>query len=196
MEDPPGGNTEGSHLPGSPVPRAVRSVRVGSGVSCKGSSVMDAQRFREVLGSYPTGVTVVTARDGGGEPFGLTVNSFTSVSLDPPLVLVCIDRLASSHDALLDAGTFVVNVLARDQTGLAARFATDPSGERFLDLNWDEGPLGDPVLPGGVAWLACTLEAVHPAGDHSILVGGVEEAFSSGRDALVFHRGAYGVVGP
>lgn len=157
---------------------------------------MDAQRFRQVLGSYPTGVTVVTGRGGNGEPFGLTVNSFTSVSLDPPLVLVCIDRLSSSHDPLVEGGSFAVNVLARDQTALAARFATEPSAERFLDLAWEEGPLGDPVLPGAVAWLACRLAAVHPAGDHSILVGRVEELDASDREALVFHRGGYAVVAP
>lgn len=157
---------------------------------------MDAQRFREILGSYPTGVTIVTARDAAGDPFGLTVNSFTSVSLDPPLVLVCIDRLSSSHAALLEAGTFVVNVLADDQSALAARFATDPSEERFLDLAWEEGPLGDPVLPGGVAWLACRLHDAHPAGDHTILVGEVVELAGSDREALVFHRGGYAVVAP
>lgn len=157
---------------------------------------MDAQRFRQVVGSYPTGVTVVTGRDADGAPFGLTVNSFTSVSLDPPLVLVCIDRLASSHDPLVRGRSFVVNVLAREQTALAARFATEPSADRFRDLRWEEGPLGDPVLPGAVAWLACTVGAVHPAGDHSILVGRVEGLDASDREALVFHRGAYAVVEP
>lgn len=196
MEDPPGGNTEGSYLPGPPAVRPVPSARPGSGVSCRERAVMDAQRFREVLGSYPTGVTVVTARDAQGQPFGLTVNSFTSVSLDPPLVLVCIDRLASSHPGLIRSGTFVVNILARDQTGLAARFATEPSSDRFLELNWEEGPLGDPVLPGGVGWLACTLRQIHEAGDHSILVGEVEALEATDREALVFHRGSYGVVGP
>ena len=155
---------------------------------------MDAQRFREVVGSYPTGVTVVTARNGGGAPFGLTVNSFTSVSLDPPLVLVCIDRLSSSHDPLIESGTFVVNILASDQTAVAARFATDPSGDRFVGLAWEEGPLGDPVLPDGVAWLACTVQQVHEAGDHSILVGQVEEVAVAEREALVFHRGSYAAV--
>jgi flavin reductase (DIM6/NTAB) family NADH-FMN oxidoreductase RutF len=155
---------------------------------------MDAQLFRDVLGSFPTGVTVVTARDGEGAPFGLTVNSFTSVSLDPPLVLVCIDHLAASHDALLEAGSFVINVLAREQAPLAARFASEPSAHRFRDLTWDEGPRGDPILRGSVSWLACTLDQVHEAGDHSIMVGRVEELATSGREALVFHRGGYAVV--
>jgi len=156
---------------------------------------MDAQRFRQVLGSYPTGVTVVTARDAEGTPFGLTVNSFTSVSLDPPLVLVCIDRLASSHDALREAGRFAVNILAREQATLAARFASEPSAERFMELEWADGPGGEPVFPDGVAWLSCSLRAVHPGGDHSILVGEVEALQASDREPLVFHRGAFGMVG-
>lgn len=157
---------------------------------------MDARRFREVLGSYPTGVTVVTGRSGDGVPFGLTVNSFTSVSLDPPLVLVCIDRLSSSHDPLVEGGSFVVNVLARGQMGLATRFASEPSAGRFDGVAWDEGPLGDPVLPDAVAWLACSLEAVHGAGDHSILVGRVEALEGSDREALAYHRGSYAMVAP
>jgi flavin reductase (DIM6/NTAB) family NADH-FMN oxidoreductase RutF len=157
---------------------------------------MDARRFREVLGSYPTGVTVVTGRTGDGAPFGLTVNSFTSVSLDPPLVLVCIDRLASSHDPLVEGGSFVVNVLAREQMALATRFASEPSAGRFDGVMWDEGPLGDPVLPDAVAWLACSLEAVHAAGDHSILVGRVEALEGSDRAALAYHRGSYAMVAP
>lgn len=157
---------------------------------------MDARLFREVMGSYPTGVTVVTGRGADGAPFGLTVNSFTSVSLEPPLILVCIGHLSSSHDVLVESESFVVNILGRDQTALADRFAIRPSEERFLDLDWTESVLGDPILPGAVAWLACTLHQVHGAGDHSILVGEVRDMEASGREALVYHRGSYGVVAP
>ena len=155
---------------------------------------MDALAFRQVLGAYPTGVTIVATRDGRGEPCGLTVNSFSSLSLDPPLVLVCIDRNASSHDRLVDSGSFAVSILADDQGGLAAHFASKPSDVRFRDVAWHEGPMGDPVVDGSSAWLACEIEAVHPGGDHSILVGRVAEGDLGHREALVFYRGTYGRV--
>lgn len=148
------------------------------------------------MGRYPTGVTVVTARDPSGVPAGLTVNSFTSVSLDPPLVLVCIDRASNSHDLLVEAGRFRINVLADDQTEVAARFATGPSEERFDGLAWAEQDPGPPRIAGVAAWLDCDLEAVHAGGDHSILVGRVQAVGTTDREALVFHRGAYGVFTP
>lgn len=156
---------------------------------------MDALAFRQVLGAYPTGVTVVATRDGAGEPCGLTVNSFSSVSLDPPLVLVCIDKGASSHDRLLASGTFAVSVLAVGQGGVASRFASDPSELRFAEVDWYEGPTGDPIMGGAAAWLACDLDVVHEAGDHSILVGRVVDLGLGEEEALVFYRGAYGRVG-
>lgn len=158
--------------------------------------MVDALAFREAMGRYPTGVTVVTARDRSGAPVGLTVNSFTSVSLAPPLVLVCIDRASSSHDVMVEAGRFRINVLADDQTEVAARFATTPSEERFDGLSWEEDAPGPPRIHGVAAWLECALEAVHPGGDHSILVGRVLSVDTSDREALVFHRGAYGVFTP
>lgn len=157
---------------------------------------MDALAFRQVLGTYPTGVTVVATRDGGGAPVGLTVNSFSSVSLDPPLVLVCIDRGSSSHDRLVGSATFAVSILASDQGSIAWRFASGPSDVRFLEVEWHEGPSGDPLVAGAAAWLACDLAAVHEGGDHSILVGRVRELGLGDSDALVFYRGAYGRVGP
>lgn len=150
--------------------------------------------FRKVMGTYPTGVTVVTARDAKGEPVGLTVNSFTSVSLDPPLVLVCIDRSAASHDRLLNAGSFAVNILASDQAGIALRFAAEPSGGRFDGVDWHEGPTGAPLLAGASAWLSCTLQDALPAGDHSILLALVDEAAVGPSEALAFCRGSYGAV--
>lgn len=153
---------------------------------------IDALMFREALGRFPTGVTVVTAVGSDGEPYGLTVNSFTSVSLSPPLILVCIDRLSNSHDILVEAGHFVVNVLSEDQGDLAVRFATGTPEERFDVASWQPGPGGDPVLRGVVAWFACSLHAIHRAGDHSILLGHVMDLGTREGDALVFHRGRYG----
>lgn len=153
--------------------------------------MQDPLAFRQALGRFPTGVTVVTARNGDGRPCGMTVNSFTSVSLDPPLVLVCIDRAATCHGPMIEAGTFAVSVLTEEQSDLAARFAVVPSESRFQEVDWRESPTGDPVLEGCAAWLSCTLEASYPAGDHSILVGRVEELGLGDRDALVFYRGGY-----
>lgn len=143
------------------------------------------------MGRFPTGVTVVTARDGEGVPVGLTVSAFASVSLDPPLVLVCIDRASQSHDLLLSAGSFAVNVLSAAQGALARRFASDPSEGRFDGVAWSGGPGEAPVLEGVSAWLACAVEAAHEAGDHTIVVGRVDEAGVGTEEALAYYRGAF-----
>ncbi len=156
----------------------------------------DALAFRQVLGAFPTGVTIVATLDGAAAPCGMTVNAFCSVSLDPPLVLVCVQHSSSSHDRLLESGSFAISVLAADQADLAAHFASGPAEVRFLEVDWHEGPAGNPVVDGAAAWLACSLEAVHPGGDHSILVGRVQELGLGEDEALVFYRGAYGRVSP
>jgi flavin reductase (DIM6/NTAB) family NADH-FMN oxidoreductase RutF len=140
------------------------------------------------MGSYPTGVTIVAGRDADG-PFGLTVNSFTSVSLDPPLVLVCIGHSSSSHDRLLAGQGFTVNVLAGDQGEVAGRFAREPSDGRFDGVEWASGDSGAPILHGSVAWLDCELHEVLEGGDHSIVVGRVHRSWVGDRPALLFHRG-------
>lgn len=150
----------------------------------------DGASLREVMGSYPTGVTIVAACDDDGVPYGLTVNSFTSVSLEPPLVLVCIGHTSSSHDRLVAADGFAVNVLAANQGEVAARFAREPSNGRFDDVEWVPGDSGGcPVLGGVVAWLECERFRVLEGGDHSILLGRVRDARVFAHDALVFHRG-------
>lgn len=146
------------------------------------------------MGVFPTGVTVVAARGDDGDPYGLTVNAFTSVSLDPPLVLVCIDRGSSSHDRLVEAGTFTVSILSSDQEELATRFAFDPAELRFRDEEWRSEHDGALVPEGAAAWMVCDLDAVHPGGDHSILVGNVRHLGAGASDALVFYRGRYGTV--
>jgi len=153
--------------------------------------VLDALAFRKVMRAFPTGVTVVTAVGEEGRPVGLTVSSFTSVSLDPPLVLVCLDRASASHDQVIARRTFVVNVLAADQGALAVRFAADPSGGRFDGVDWRPGPGGAPILSGVAAWLACALEDVHDGGDHSILVARVDDAASRPGESLSFYLGSY-----
>jgi flavin reductase (DIM6/NTAB) family NADH-FMN oxidoreductase RutF len=148
-----------------------------------------AASLREVMGSYPTGVTIVAACDADGDPYGLTVNSFTSVSLDPPLVLVCIGLSSTSHDRFLAASGFCVNILAADQGGLAGRFAKEPSEGRFDEVTWAPGESGSPIIEGSLAWLDCVVHEVFRGGDHSILVGRVVASGLMDGDALIFHRG-------
>ena len=145
--------------------------------------------LREVMGAYPTGVTIVAGCAEDGAPFGLTVNSFTSVSLDPPLILVCIGHSSSSHDRLVGGSSFAVNVLSGEQGAVAGRFAREPSEGRFDDLAWAPGRTGSPILENAAAWLDCSVYQVLEGGDHSIVVGRVEGASVSDRPALLFHRG-------
>lgn len=152
--------------------------------------------FRQVMGVFPTGVTVVSSRRTDGDPCGLTVNSFTSVSLDPPLVLVCIDRSSSVHDCLVGASLFTVSILGAHQREMARRFAAHPSETRFRDEEWRAESDGALVPEGAAAWVVCDLEGVHEGGDHSILVGRVRSMGAGGAEALVFYRGRYGTVAP
>ncbi len=145
--------------------------------------------LREVMSSYPTGVTIVAGRDEAGEPYGLTVNSFTSVSLEPPLVLVCIAHSSTSHDRLVDARHFAVNVLSADQADVAVRFAQEPSEGRFDEWPWRESGVGVPIFDDATAWLECRLHQVLDGGDHSILVGRVVGSWVGERPALLFYRG-------
>ncbi len=151
--------------------------------------------LRSVMGCFPTGVTVVATRDLDGVPWGLTVNSFASVSLEPPLVLVCISRDANTHDRLIDADGFTVSVLSASQAALAERFAEPPSEGRFRGVEWQAAPSGNPVLAGAVAWLDCLIDEVMNSGDHSILIGRAVAASFSDEPALVFHRGVFGSIG-
>lgn len=145
--------------------------------------------LREVMTTYPTGVTIVAAVGGDGEPFGLTVNSFTSLSLEPPLVLVCIGHAATSHDRLVASSGFSISLLSGGQAALAGRFAADPSEGRFEGVSWEPGTLGVPLIDGSMAWLECSRYDVINGGDHSILIGRVEHARRTQRDALVYHKG-------
>jgi 3-hydroxy-9,10-secoandrosta-1,3,5(10)-triene-9,17-dione monooxygenase reductase component len=152
---------------------------------------IDEARFRQVLGHFATGVTVVTGR-ADGAPLGLAVNSFTSVSLDPPLVAFCVATRSGTWPRLRPGGAFCVNILAEDQEVLARAFAAHGL-DRFEGVGWRPAPSGAPVLSGALAWVDCTVEAEHGAGDHLIVVGRVREIDleHEGRP-LVFYRGGYG----
>jgi 3-hydroxy-9,10-secoandrosta-1,3,5(10)-triene-9,17-dione monooxygenase reductase component len=152
-----------------------------------------ARHYRNVLGHFATGVTVVTALDHDGAPVGMTVNSFTSVSLDPPLVLFCIGDRSSSWPAIRAAGHVGVNILGYADRPVCARMATPSGPDRFRDVTWSSSPGGAPIHAGAVAWLDGTVHAAHPAGDHTIVVVCVHHYDTHNESPpLVFLRGNYG----
>ena len=148
-----------------------------------------ASDYRRALAQFATGVTVVTTRNAQGKPIGLTVNSFNSVSLDPPLVLWCLALKSGSLAAFQRCTHYAVNMLAGDQLKVAKRFATR-GGNRFAASDWHEVS-GLPVLHGCVATLVVRNRSRHSEGDHVILVGEVEEFTARGGSPLVFHDGRY-----
>lgn len=163
------------------APRAPPEFRSGA----------DARTLRDALGCFATGVTVVTAMSEAGEPAGLTVNSFTSVSLDPPLLLVCISETSGSYDLFRTTTHFAVNVLHIGQQPTSHRFATAES-DRFAGALWERGASGAPILTNALATFECARHACHEGGDHIILVGAVERArFEPQRDPLLYFRGKY-----
>ena len=150
----------------------------------------DARELRRVMGSFCTGVTVITTRDDAGNPFGLTANAVTSVSLVPPLLLVCVDRTAESHVHFFTSKVFVVNILCEEQEQLSRRFAVS-GGDKFTDVACHPGRLGAPVLDGTLGHLECRIVETHEAGDHVIHVGEVEHAETRGGRPLLFFQGKY-----
>lgn len=162
-------------------PRFIPEFREGS----------DARTFRDALGCFATGVTIITAMGADGKPVGLTANSFTSVSLDPPLLLVCVANNVSSAAILREAGRFAVNVLQIGQQPTSNRFA-GKGEDRFAGTPWEVGEFGTPVLTGSLSSFECAHDALHDGGDHFILVGRVLKAmFEPRRDPLLYFRGKY-----
>lgn len=145
--------------------------------------------YRLALGQVPTAVTVCTSATPDG-PVGLTVGSFVSVSLKPPLIGLFVDEKSVSWPAMERAGSFAVNVLAEEQGELCARFARS-GGEKFAGLTWWDSPLGHPLFAATAAWLDCTVHEVRPVGDHLFVVGHVSDLGTTATAApMVFHRGA------
>jgi flavin reductase (DIM6/NTAB) family NADH-FMN oxidoreductase RutF len=151
----------------------------------------DPRTLRDALGCFATGVTVVTCLTADGSPAGLTVNSFTSVSLDPPLLLVCLAKPAPSAIALIEASRFAVNVLQTGQQPASIRFATRDE-DRFGTTPWSCGEAGAPILKDSLGVFECERFAVYDGGDHHILVGQVVKAsFDTSLDPLLYFRGRY-----
>ena len=154
----------------------------------------DKLALRRALGAFATGVTIVTARAETGEPAGFTANSFTSVSLEPPLLLVCLAHTARSYKVFREVASFAVNVLAAEQEETARRFAS-AGADKFGSTPWHPGRMGAPLIEGCLATFDCAMHERLTAGDHDILMGRVIGFSRREGEALLFHGGAYQRLG-
>ena len=153
--------------------------------------MIDPKQFRDVLGSYPTGVCVITAQAESGERYGLAVGSFSSISLDPPLVGFMPDKRSRSWEQMAPTGRFCVNVLGSEQLDDCRRFASRQD-DKFAGIAHSSSPSGLPVLDDAIAWIECDIERIVDIGDHLLVVGAVlaMERKAEG-SPLIFHRGGY-----
>ncbi|HKX83325.1 MAG TPA: flavin reductase family protein [Pyrinomonadaceae bacterium] len=152
-----------------------------------------ADEFRTALSRFASGVTVVTTKDAAGDLHGITVSAFCSVSLDPPLVLICIEKKAGSHEAMTESGKFAVNFLDATQLSLSERFAaqiTDKFEGPEISLNVD----GIPILSGCIANLECSVKQAYDGGDHTVFIGEVESTIVREGDPLLYFRGGYRTI--
>jgi flavin reductase (DIM6/NTAB) family NADH-FMN oxidoreductase RutF len=157
-------------------------------------SGVDPAQFRQLLGRFATGVTVLTTRDARGRPIGMTASSVASVSLEPPLLLVSVSREHDMHPALQQAQRFVLNVLAADQEALSRRFAADHP-DRFEGIGYRETKHGIPVLDGALASIECEKHAEVPGGDHTVFFGLVTGGSVTERRPLLYYCGGYAELG-
>jgi flavin reductase (DIM6/NTAB) family NADH-FMN oxidoreductase RutF len=165
----------------------LESIEDGDGNG--GPSSPDVARFKDVMGRFATGVTVVTAFDEGA-PLGFTCQSFISLSLDPPFVALAPAKSSTSWPLIADAGAFCVNVLGAQQAEIGRTFAHS-GGDKFVGVDWRHGKSGAPVLDGVIAWIDCKLELVHDAGDHELVVGRVVDLGANDGAPLIFYRKTY-----
>ena len=149
-----------------------------------------SRNLRQALGSFPTGVTVVSCLDKDNNPLGFTANSFTSVSLDPQLISICIDKESFNIDTFSITEHFSVSILSESQQSISTTFAT-PNEERFKDIDWRSEDTGSPIISNAVAWFDCKTEQVVDAGDHLILIGKIISFDSSPKTPLMYLRGNY-----
>lgn len=150
----------------------------------------ETRQFRHALGAFPTGVTIVTTIDKNGEPIGFTANSFSSVSLDPKLILICIDKASINLEAFTDNDHFAVSILSEKQQQISTTFAS-PVDDRFTGVGWSQQSTGSPIIDNAVAWFDCEKDKCIDAGDHYVLLGRVLEFDSNIATPLVFLRGNY-----
>jgi flavin reductase (DIM6/NTAB) family NADH-FMN oxidoreductase RutF len=152
--------------------------------------VIGLEEFRHVLGHFASGVAIVTTHDPDGRPVGLTATAFTSVSLDPPLVLVCVDLTARCYAALSACSRFAISILGAHQEGRSQRFASN-ADDKFDGAVPPAGRLGLPLIEDALAHIECEKVAAYPGGDHTIFVGRVEAARAGAGDPLLHYRGRY-----
>lgn len=157
---------------------------------------MEASEFRRILGHWSTGVAVVATRAPDGSACGLTANAVASVSLNPALVLACVEQEADTHDSIRAAGFFSINILCSDQERIARRFAAWDVKAKFEGLAFHTETSGAPVLDDALAWLDCRVWAEYPAGDHTIFVGEVLAGDAREDSPLLYYRGGYGRFQP
>ena len=150
---------------------------------------LDQDAFRAVLGRFASGVTIVTVRGANGRDYGMTVSAFSSVSLEPPLVMVCIGEDASLKPMIAEATHYGVSILASDQEPLSRRFAAH--GERFDGVGFTRGDNGMALIDGALAFMECRIIARHRAGDHTVVIGEVEAASVADQRPLLYYRGGY-----
>jgi len=151
---------------------------------------IDARELRNVMGHFATGVTVITTKDATGKPFGLTANAFSSLSLEPPLVLICVDKTVDCYACFEESKVFAVNFLNEEQEHLSRRFATKGI-EKFEGVTYQIGECGVPLLEGALGSLECKIANDYDGGDHTIYVGEIQCAAASGDRPLLFFKGKY-----
>ncbi len=155
---------------------------------------IEKNELRRVMGHFATGVTVVTTHGGDGRYFGLTANAFSSVSLVPPLLLVCVDKKAESYPSFEQSKVFTVNILSADQEDISRRFAVS-GGDKFDGVSYRVGANGAPILGGVLAYAECKIVAAYEGGDHMIYLGEIEETGAVEGKPLLFYRGGYRSIG-
>ncbi|MFC9326842.1 flavin reductase family protein [Kitasatospora sp. NPDC057015] len=154
------------------------------------SALRTERSFRDVLGRFTTGIVLVAAQTADG-PAGMAANSFTSVSLDPPLIALCAAYSSTTWPAVRRAGGFAITILGEQHEEVCRTFATR-GADRFAGRDWHRSPAGHPVLADGLGWLDCAIETIHPAGDHELVVArAVEWSSTSPGSPLIFHSGRY-----
>lgn len=155
---------------------------------------IEKNQLRQVMGHFTTGVTIITTVNKDGQMQGLTANAFTSVSLEPPLLLISVDKKAESWPAFEESKVFTVNILSDDQEVLSRKFAVS-GGDKFEGVAYRRGANGAAILEGALAYIECTLYAAYEGGDHSVYLGEIQEAEVREGKPLVFFRGGYRALG-
>ena len=153
-------------------------------------SIIDPKELRRVMGCFASGVTIITTRDAGGTPYGLTANAFTSLSLDPPLCLICVDRRAESFCHFDTSKVFNVNILSSEQEAVSNRFAKS-GGDKFTGVVTTTAANGAPLLTGAIATIECMISDTFPGGDHVVHLGRVERFTMHAGEPLLYYQGKY-----